>query len=155
MVSDYAEFGYAPLGERARELSDDSFRVAREQAKREESLEQAWPNVRIESVAVTDAPEGSIGIGEPFEVRATVNLGGLDPADVAVELYVGQSNDAEDLVDPVVVPLTRTSENSDGAVEYKGGYMPTGAGRFQYGVRVRPAIEDPTELAHLGLVQWA
>jgi len=155
MVSDYVEFGYAPLGERARELSEDSYREARDQAQREERLLQAWSQVRIDTVAVTDAPEGSIGIGEPFEVRASVHLGDLGPDDVAVELYVGQSNDAEELVEPVVVPLTMTSENGDGIVHYKGGYMPSGAGRFQYGVRVRPSLDDATELAHLGLVQWA
>ena len=155
MVSDYAKFGYAPLGVRARELSNDSFRVARDQAQREEHLEQAWSQVRIENVSVTDAPEGSIGIGEAFEVRATVHLGDLTADDIAVELYVGQSNTEEELVDPIVVPLKRTSENGDDPVEYTGGYMPTGAGRFQYGVRVRPAIDDATELAHLGLVQWA
>ena len=43
----------------------------------------------------------------------------------------------------------------DGVVQYTGGHMPAGAGRFQYGVRVRPALDDARELAHLGLVQWA
>jgi len=155
MVSDYAEFGYAPLGKRARELSAESYRVARDQAAREERLLKAWSTVRIDTVSVTDAREGSIGIGEPFEVRATVHLGDLEPEDVAVELYIGPSNDADELIDPVVVPLSKTTENGDGAVQYTGGYMPTGAGRFQYGVRIRPVLEDETEVAHLGLVQWA
>ena len=97
-------------------------------------------------------------IGEPFEVRARVSLGNLSPDQIRVELYVGQTDDADELIEPVVVTLVRTGESGgteNGTAEFSGGFMPTGAGRFQYGVRVRPNLQDDTQLAHLGLVQWA
>jgi len=155
MVSDYAKFGYAPLGKSSVALSANSFAAARTQAQIEDRLRAAWPEVQIQDVSVTDARDGNIGIGEPFEVRARVALGDLAPDQVRVELYVGHANDAEELVDPVVVPLARTGETDNGTAEFSGGFMPTGAGRFRYGVRVRPNLEDDTQLAHLGLVQWA
>ena len=155
MVSDYAKFGYAPLGKSSVALRADSFAAARKQAADEERLRAAWPEVRIENVAVTDARDGNIGIGEPFEVHAKVALGALSPDQIRVELYVGQTDDADELVDPMVVTLTKTGEGENGSTEFSGGFMPTGAGRFQYGVRVKPNLEDNTQLAHLGLVQWA
>ena len=81
--------------------------------------------------------------------------GGLSADEISVELYVGQSEDGEELIDPVVMPLKRTEDGDNGTHEYRGGFLPTGAGQFRYGIRVRPNIDDPTELAHLGLVQWA
>jgi len=150
MVADYVRQGYAPLGERAQAVAADEYLVARRIADRNSRLTDAWTEVHIEDVSVTDLSRGSIGMGDVFEVRARVELGALDPDEVAVDLYVGPSNDAGELVDPVVIGLLRDEEGV-----YTGAYMPTGPGSFRYGVRVQPVTDDPMEAAHLGLVRWA
>ncbi|MHC4955803.1 MAG: alpha-glucan family phosphorylase [Planctomycetota bacterium] len=154
MVSDYAKFGYEPLVESSQRLTANSFKLARDQAATEERVRQAWSQVEIKEVSVTDARGGNIGIGETFEVRTSVHLGDLAPDDVSVELYIGQADEEDELLEPVVVALTKTDDEGDGVFQFSGGYMPSGAGRFQYGVRVRPAREDATESAHLGLIIW-
>jgi hypothetical protein len=111
--------------------------------------------VRIEDVSVTDLTRGSIGIGEVFEARARVHLGSLPPDDLAVELYVGPVDPAGKLREPVVIQLLPDGEAEDGGALFSGAYLPSGAGTFRYGVRVRPAMDTFEDAAHLGLVCWA
>ena len=95
-----------------------------------------------------------ITYGDVFEVRARVRLGPLAPDELAVELYVGRSEDG-DLVEPVVIPLLQDGETNGGTAEFAAAYMPRGAGTFQYGVRVLPVLSSFNEAAQLGLVRWA
>jgi starch phosphorylase len=155
MVTDYAEFGYRPLGEAHARLESDDFRVAREIAARKEKLLHAWKGVRIENLTVTDATNGTIGLGDTFEVEAIIDPGELDPGDITVELFIGQANEMDEIVDPVVLPLTRKEASGKGPIKFVGGYMPSGAGSFRYGVRVRPRMDNEAEANELGLIQWA
>jgi phosphorylase/glycogen(starch) synthase len=155
MVTDYAKFGYEPLGAAHARLAADDFGQARELAARKEKLERAWDSVQIEDLSVTDASGGSIGLGETFDVEASVRVGELDPDDLIVELFIGQTDENGDLLDPTVLPLARKEEGDNGTITFAGGYMPSGAGSFQYGVRVRPRLDDEAESNELGLIQWA
>ncbi|MHC4666807.1 MAG: alpha-glucan family phosphorylase [Planctomycetota bacterium] len=155
MLEDYVRTAYAPLAAALTELERDDYVGARERAGRYAHLREAWRDVHIEDLSVTDPSRGSIGVGEVFEVRAKVRLGRLPPESVAVELYVGPVDAAGELRDPVVIPLLRDGEAHDGVAEYTGAYMPEGAGSFEYGVRVLPVVDSFNEAAHLGLVRWA
>ncbi|MHC4341076.1 MAG: alpha-glucan family phosphorylase, partial [Planctomycetota bacterium] len=155
MVADYVHLAYAPLGEHARALSAEEFAGARAKAERLAHLRDAWQEVRIEDVSVTDLTRGSIGIGEVFEVRARVHLGSLPADDLTVELYVGPVDPAGKLRKPVVIQLLPDGEAEDGGALFSGAYLPSGAGTFRYGVRVRPAVDSFEDAVHLGLVCWA
>ena len=155
MVEEYARTAYAPLAHEAARLAKDGYAGARERAKHHAQLADAWKDVRIEDVSVTDPSRGSLGIGDVFEVRAKVKLGSIAPEDVSVELYVGPSDRKGELDDPVVIPLLREGAVSNGTATYTGAYLPKGAGSFLYGVRVLPAVDGLHEAAHLGLVRWA
>jgi phosphorylase/glycogen(starch) synthase len=155
MVSDYARFGYRPLGERLETVAADEYRGARERAARHARLKRDWEGLFIDKVSVTDLSQGQIGIGDVFEVRARVQPGSLSPEELSVELYIGPLDENGELKDPVVIPLLRDGVKDDGAAEYTGTYLPSGSGSFEYGVRVMPACETFEEAAHLGLVRWA
>jgi len=155
MLRDYVRFGYRPLGEGARALIADDFAAAREKAARFQRLRDAWPELQIEHVQVTDMSNGSIGIGEVFEVNVRVHLGSLQPDEISAELYVGAADPAGDLLEPTVISLLRNDkETEDGTAVYTGAYLPQGAGVFRYGVRVLPSVPF-ADAAHLGLVRWA
>ena len=134
-------------------VAADEFATARERAADFQRLRDAWPELQIENVQVTDMSHGSIGIGEVFEVSVRVQLGSLEPDDVAAELYVGASDPAGQLIEPTVIALLREEEESeqsdDGATVYTGAYLPQGSGVFRYGVRVLPNV-DFADAAHLG-----
>jgi phosphorylase/glycogen(starch) synthase len=155
MVDEYARTAYAPLAAEAQRLVREGYAGARERAKLHAQLAETWKDVRIEDVSVPDPSRGSLGLGDVFEVRAKVRLGSLPPESVSVELYVGPSDRKGELSDPVVIPLLREGDVSNGTAMYRGAYLPKGAGSFFYGVRVLPAVDGLHEAAHLGLVRWA
>jgi len=155
MVEDYAERGYVPLGESGARLAADDFREARAIAEHKEKLREAWDGVRIENLAVTDAAHGTIGLGDTFEVEATIDPGDVDPDDIVVELFIGQANEVDEIEEPTVLPLARKEKAENGSLHFVGAYMPSGAGSFKYGVRVRPKLDDAAEANELGLIQWA
>jgi alpha-glucan phosphorylase-like protein len=155
MVSSYAAFGYRPLGAAHARLEADDFRAARDLAARKEKLLHAWRSVRIENLTVTDTTNGTIGLGETFEVEASIDPGELEPDDITVELFIGQANEMDEITEPVVLPLARKETPEKGPIKFVGGYMPSGAGSFRYGVRVRPRMDDEAEANQLGLIQWA
>jgi phosphorylase/glycogen(starch) synthase len=155
MVEEYVRTAYVPLAHENARLVKDGFAGARERAKLHARLTDAWKDVHIEDVSVTDPRRGNLGIGDVFEVRAKVKLGALSPEEVSVELYVGPADAKGELEDPVVIPLLREGEVTDGAATYTGAYLPRGAGSFLYGVRILPAVDGLHEAAHLGLVRWA
>ncbi|MHC4452028.1 MAG: alpha-glucan family phosphorylase [Planctomycetota bacterium] len=155
MVTDYSNFGYKPLGAAHERLEANDFGEARAIAARKEKLELAWKSVQIDDLSVTDASGGSIGLGETFHVEASIRIGDLEPDDVVVELFIGQTDETGELVEPTVLPLARKDSSDKGSIRFAGGYMPSGAGSFQYGVRVRPRLDDEAESNELGLIQWA
>ncbi|MHC4408484.1 MAG: alpha-glucan family phosphorylase [Planctomycetota bacterium] len=155
MVTDYSNFGYKPLGAAHERLEANDFGEARAIAARKEKLERAWRSVQIDDLSVTDASGGSLGLGETFDVEASIRIGDLEPDDVVVELFIGQTDENGELVEPTVLPLARKESNDNVSIKFAGGYMPSGAGSFQYGVRVRPRLDDEAESNELGLIQWA
>ncbi|MEE8104732.1 MAG: alpha-glucan family phosphorylase [Planctomycetota bacterium] len=155
MVGDYVSQCYIPAQESYRRLVENEFAGAKTRAARHSRWHAAWPNVQIAEVSVTDLDAAGIPLGEHFEVRARVQLGTLEPDEVAVELYVGPAGPTGELREPSVVPLLLNERDGDGIALYAGGYRPKSAGPHRYGIRVRPAAETPQEVAALGFVRWA
>jgi phosphorylase/glycogen(starch) synthase len=153
MVSDYVDFGYQPLGETNAKLSANQYREARKVAARREKLRAAWDGVSLEDVSVTDVGKGAIGLGEAFEVKASLRAGEVSPDDLVVELFIETENADQESGAPTVIALARKGEVKDGLLQFAGAYMPNEAGSFLYGVRVRPNDRFETEPPEL--IVWS
>lgn len=82
VVSDYAEELYRPAAAMGRRLLADEGRPAEELAAWKQRVRGRWDGVRI--IEVHEAPRQT-GASQPLVMRARVQLGGLDPADLRVE----------------------------------------------------------------------
>jgi starch phosphorylase len=151
-VREYTERFYLPASRRSKALIAEGGRRARELAAWKARVAAAWDGVRVDSVE--GGAKDGIQVGEAFEVRARVGLNGLEPQDVAVELYLGEVDPEGDLVGRDLVEMR--------AVESDGGihtFAATGAygrsGRQGFTVRVLPSHPDLTTSFLPGLVRWA
>ncbi|MFF2390429.1 alpha-glucan family phosphorylase [Agromyces sp. NPDC058104] len=148
MVREYVDRLYRPAAARFGTMRADDARAARGFAAWAAKVRAAWPQV-----AVLHVESGGLdqpAVGDELHVRAEVALGGLDAADVAVQLVSGRSTAADDLADPERTPLASTGGGS-----WEGTVTLDRAGSFGYTVRVVPAhplLADPSEL---GLVAVA
>ena len=108
MVKEYVERLYVPASHAAREITADGNRPARELAAWKARVIAAWPKVHVthvESGGVDAAPQ----VGDELHVRAHVDLDGLSPDDVAVEVVYGRAWDSDTMTDVQLAPLELAS----------------------------------------------
>ena len=151
MVAEYAERAYLPLAREQRRLSEDGFAAAAERARREARLREAFGRVAIRGLRIAELDGRHAGDAIP--VRATVQLGGLAPEDLAVELLLGRPDGPERLAEMLRVELRPVGGVLGGECVFEARPVLDQVGRFAYGLRVRArdlgsgGLED--------LVTWA
>jgi len=156
MVRDYVTGLYVPGARSSRLLTAEqdgsSFAAARELAAWKHRVSMAWDEVRIEHV---EADDGRHGPGDALLVRASVALGKLSPADVAVEVVCGRVDSGDEIVDPVASGMSLDEASGDaGIARYEGRADLRRPGPFGYTVRVVPRHPLLASSAELGLVTF-
>ncbi|MFN2523406.1 MAG: alpha-glucan family phosphorylase [Mycobacteriales bacterium] len=154
MVRDYVHELYAPAAAASRELAASSFGPAREVARWRADVQARWGDVRVvhvEAGGVGDAPQ----VGARLEVRAVVDLGGLQPSDVTGQAAYGRVDESDQLRTPTYVVLASAGAGDDGLQRYEGEVPLERAGSFGYTVRVLPHSDRLPGDADLGLMVTA
>jgi starch phosphorylase len=153
MVADYVEQLYVPAGRSSARVLANGFAGARDLSAWRTMVNEHWTGVKVahvESAGVGDTPE----LGATLNVRAEVNLGGLDPASVSVQACYGSVDQNDLLHDVLVVPM-RPLEDGGDTRRYEADLPLQQAGPFGYTVRVLPYNELLTNPIELGLVATA
>ena len=89
-----------------------------------------------------------------LDLRAEVELPGLDPRDVQVQAAYGRVDDADGLHDVTTVPMTH--EQTEGSRHWFSATVALErTGAFGYTVRVLPHSERMADPAELGVVSSA
>lgn len=159
MVREYVERLYIPSSAAAATLTAGNAAGARELAAWKARIGEAWPRVsvsHVESGGVDAVPE----VGEELHVRAKIDLDGLSPDDVSVEVLYGRTQTNDELVSPARLTLTPDSTGTvdtagAGLVQFGGTVTLSQAGSFGYTVRVIPRHRGLVSDAELGLVATA
>ncbi|MDH6237465.1 alpha-glucan family phosphorylase [Cryobacterium sp. CG_9.6] len=162
MVRQYVERLYRPAGHYERLLSSNNYRAARELAAWKSKIVSQWPAVavtHVESGGVSAVPQ----VGDDLHLRAHVQLNGLLPSDVTVEVVYGRSSGTDDLKDTASQALVASAkrESDDDTASYGVATLFTGtveldrAGAFGYTVRVVPRNALLLGPAEMGLVAVA
>jgi starch phosphorylase len=94
-------------------------------------------------------------VGDELHVRATVELDGLSPDDVSVEVIYGRARDS-DRLDKVERQELQLAEHEDGhPLVFAGTVALARAGSFGYNVRVVPRHPLLVSAAEMGLISVA
>lgn len=153
MVRDYVQALYVPAAGSARVMAADGYGPAREEAGWRAHLLHNWSSVRVAHVEATgggDTPQ----IGSTLDLRAEVELPGLDPEDVEVQAAYGRVDDADGLHEVTTVPMTH--EQTEGSRHWFTATVSLErTGAFGYTVRVLPHSERMADPAELGVVSSA
>ncbi len=154
MVKEYVQRLYIPAAAAENAISASSYQPARELAAWKQRVRAAWPKVHVshvESGGVDSVPQ----VGDELHLRATVDIDGLSPDDLAVEVVYGRARDGDTLENIQREPLL-IADRQDGAPAVFAGTVPLArAGSFGYTVRVVPSNPLLASPAELGLVAVA
>lgn len=151
MLADYVNGLYQPAARAGRAAAADDFRQARELASWRNRVLQSWPALAVEHVdseGVSEDPQ----IGDTLSIRAYLNLGGLTPQDVRVEVAYGRALDSDELSDTTSVALSSAEDLGEGRYLFTGDVVIDRSGSFGYTVRVLPDHAALANSAEMGLI---
>ena len=156
MLRQYAEMFYVPAGKRWDLLTADGLNNARQLSGWRHRLAEHFQNVRVESVSDNmDTNGGGAHVGASIRVETVVNLAGLRPDEVQVELYHGALDQDGQLTDGTAVAMDEVGENGDGRARYAVEMPCTHSGQTGYTVRILPRHELLRDTREFGMVRWA
>ena len=153
MLRDYSLRGYFPASDRFFAMTENNYSNAKAVAEWKKYLFERWYDIRIENIEVSEETE--IVINETVDVKAVLDLAGLKPDDVSVELYQGKMNSDGDLVNATAVPMEYTGDHSEAGAVYKGSLMFHSSGLQGLSLRVLPKNEYMAHPHEVSLILWA
>ena len=153
MVEEYMAQLYRPAHAAYLDLAAEDFRKARQQAHWTAEVARVWDRVKF--VELGGPPDGPVLSGRPVPLRAAVDLAGLKPEDVRVEVLIGRIGAGGQLEETEVMLLPPVAESGH-VVVFEKEIVPRQTGRLGYAVRVSPNHHgDPLSRPCGGLVRWA
>jgi starch phosphorylase len=150
MVRDYVTTLYEPAARGADRMTADTHAAAKALSAWKQRVLAGWRAVRITGVA---ADTGTAELATMRTVTVSVELGPLEPSDVAVQLLHGPVGQGDELAHTQVVTLVHQGVGTDGA-QYEGSFACDVAGRYGFTVRVLPHHVDLASPVELGRVIW-
>ena len=154
MVKEYTERLYAPAAAAGRAMDGPAWKGAKDLAAYKTKVRQAWPAVEVEHVeswGVSDSPQ----IGDTLHVKAFIDLAGLSPDEVAVQLVHGRVTGDDDLTEIAVAALGYEETDGEARAVYSGEICMDRTGSFGYSVRVVPRHGGLASYAEMGLARIA
>lgn len=155
MVKEYVQRYYAPASVRGATLSADDYAKAKELAAWRKRVAEAWPQVTLTAEPLV---EKRSHVGDELEISATIDLAGLNPADVKVEVVYGPEAEALQTqlgrASMELVPSAGAAGAATG-YHYRARLRPAISGRLVYGVRAYAVNELLVSPFDAQAVVWA
>jgi glycogen phosphorylase len=152
MVDEYMAQLYAPAHSAWTDLRADDFAKARQKTKWNAEVGRVWDQVQF--VELDTPPSGPVLSGKPVPVKTAVNLAGLKPDDVRVEVVVGRVGVNGQLEETEVMMLPPIEQRGN-IVVFAKEIVPQQTGRMGYALRIAPNhYGDPLTRPCSSLLKW-
>jgi starch phosphorylase len=152
MVRDYTQMFYVPAFDRGRVLSSDGLARAVALAHAKDSMRHRWNGIRI--VGVHTSGNGHFKVGETMQVEAMVDLPGVDPSELAVELYTGPVSAQGEIEQPQSLRMTHARAMAPDRHVFVGQIACRTSGRQGFAIRILPGYKDLATPFEPGLIIW-
>ena len=150
MVTEYTRRFYLPAAKQGRQYSVNSFQNAKFMAEWKAGIQKAWGMLAVRRL---DTPTKHVRFGESFTLEVALQLNGLTPSDVEVELVLAYANTL-DFKDARRYSFNYLGALNNGEHLFSLKCAPELCGKLSYRVRVSPAHPLLTHPHELGLVTW-
>jgi starch phosphorylase len=155
MVREYMTELYEPAHTQHLRAREGDFQMVRDKARWNGRVREIWDRVRFVEAAPVAAQFGTVTSGKPVPVRAAIDLAGLTPDDVRVEVVLGRVDSNGYLEETEVVVLPPMELTGQVALFGKD-IVPDRTGRVGYALRVSPNhFDDPLTRPCTSLLKWS
>jgi len=152
MVQEYTERYYLPAHERYIRMTTPKVEVALPYVNWRINLPRVWNQVKVLKVTVS---ETHVKVGTKADILAEVQLGGLKPSEVRVQLYYGTLNTRGDIINGAATDMELVEQRGDGVYVFKTAHKYNVTGEQGISVRVVPYNDLMSTLFQPGLITWA
>jgi len=153
MVREYMSELYEPAHTQHMRMLRGDYSLLREKASWNARIREVWDRVRF--VDPGAGPAATVVSGKPLPVRAAIELAGLEPGDVRVEMVMGRIDSNGHLEETEVMVLPAVEKHDTVAIFGKD-VLPERTGRLGYALRVSPNhFDDPLTRPCSSLLKWS
>jgi starch phosphorylase len=153
MVRGYMTELYEPAHSQYLRAVEANFSQVRDKSRWNARVRELWDRVRF--VEAGPGPAGTVISGKPVPVRAAIDLAGLTPEDVRVEVVMGSVDNNGHLEQTEVMVLPATEHQGSVTVFGKDVVFER-TGRLGYALRVSPNhFDDPLTRPCTSLLKWS
>ncbi len=154
MMQDYEDRFYSKLHVRHVEVIADDFAVAREMAAWKRKVSKEWNNVSVVGIKQFDPIHEAIKEGYKYELEVKVNIAGLSPEDIGVELLVAEASGQEVQTKVHHTQQFEFADVENGVARYKLENEPELSGSYDFAIRVFPSNDKLPHRQDFALVKW-
>ena len=151
MLGEYVSKFYLPASQQWRRFSQDNFAGARELAAWKIRVRGAWNEVKIRRF---DALARRIAFGDSVRFEIGINLAGLSPEDVTVEVLIGRPARKSQPKNAKRFVMEYSGRVSGNEFIYELELTPEMCGKIEYKFRVYPSHELLTHPFEMGMMVW-
>ncbi len=152
-VQEYMDKCYQPSADRYGRMISEHLSKAISLAEWRRRVQRDWSHVRVEAVDASGADP--MHVGGQMEVQARINLGGLAPNDVDVQLYHGVVDNLGEIAKPNSIGMNHNGPPQSGTSwVFKGSIQCRASGQYGFAVRILPKNADLSNPFDLGLITW-
>jgi len=152
MVMEYTKRFYLPASDNLEKMSEDEFARTKLLSAWLSNVIDRWCNLRVINISTPDGRKTTVA--KDYPVEAAINLGGLTPDDVFVELYFGELSGDGELIKPRVIAMVPAEDGDNSAYVFRAGIPCEYSGRVGFAVRILPRHEDLPHAYSPGLILW-
>ncbi len=154
MVREYMTEMYEPAHRQHLRMQAGEYAQARHKAAWNAKVRAIWDRVRFVEAAAA-SPAATLFSGSTVAVRAAIDLAGLKPEDVRVEVVLGRVDSAGHLEDTEVLLLPPLDLQGTVAT-FGNDILPERTGRLGFALRVSPNhFDDPLTRPCSNLLKWS
>lgn len=155
MLTDYQTRFYDKLWERSRKMIAEDYEMARRIAAWKRHVSSEWDKVNIVTVRQFDVGREAIMVGMPYNIEAVVDVAGLAPTDIGVELIIADQIEHGRPVKILNKTELEITDIDGNMVHYAANSIPNYPGSFDVALRIFPKNPQLPHRMDLALVKWA
>ncbi len=153
MLNEYNSSFYQPLINSTNDLLDNDYRPARDFAAWKQKVFGSWDMLSVKEYRLPDPEKGMLMLGEDFVAEIDLDLSGLEPDDVGLEIIFGNKVD-DQVKDYIHVEDMEMISTDNSTATFRCEIHATRAGVYDYAFRLYPKHPMLKYRQLFPLVKW-
>ncbi len=153
MLQDYKQKFYLPQSRRASRLISNHYELARNLATWKANVALKWEGITVKEIDLSERIAHTYRIGESYPARVVLNLNGLNPEDIGVELVtcIPDKNGEMKFISSQSFEIVKTE---NGNTTYCHNLMLNDPGYFNYAIRIFAWNKELPHRQDFRYVRW-